>query len=126
MNDPVITISDLSRQFGKTLALNNVSVNVRPGMVFGLVGENGAGKTTLIKHIMGLLRAKTGRVSVFGLDPVKSPVEVLSRIGYLSEDRELPDWMQVGQFMRYTSAFFPSWDSVFADELKETFELPMD
>ena len=48
------------------------------------MGENGAGKTTLIKHILGLLRAETGSVRVFGLDPVADPVAVLGQIGYLS------------------------------------------
>ena len=66
------------------------------GVVFGLVGENGAGKTTLIEHLLGLLKAQTGSVRVFGLDPVSQPVDVLARIGYLSEDRDMPDWMRAG------------------------------
>ena len=60
------------------------------GQVYGLVGANGAGKTTLLKHLLGLLRAATGSVRVFGLDPVRDPVGVLGRVGYLSEERELP------------------------------------
>ena len=94
-----------------------------PGVVCGLVGENGAGKTTLIKHLLGLLKAQTGTLRVFGLDPVKDPVGVLGRIGYLSEDRDLPDWMRVGELMTYTQAFYPNWDEAFAEELRETFEL---
>ena len=72
-----------------------VNLEVPRGVVFGLVGENGAGKTTLIKHLLGLLKAQTGTVRVFGLDPVREPVSVLARIGYLSEDRDLPDWMRL-------------------------------
>ena len=71
----VVEIADLSRRFGRTVALDGVSLDVPRGVVFGLVGENGAGKTTLIKHILGLLKAKTGTVRVFGLDPVRDPVE---------------------------------------------------
>ena len=66
----VIAITNLSRRFGSKLALDHVSLEVKPGCVFGLVGENGAGKSTLIKHILGLLRAETGTARVFGLDPV--------------------------------------------------------
>src|SRR5256712_6265910 len=88
------------------------------GAVYGLVGANGAGKTTLIKHILGLLRAESGSVRVFGLDPVADPVAVLSRIGYLSEENDLPGWMRVDELIRYTSAFYPKWDDAYADELR--------
>src|SRR5690348_7065412 len=91
----VVEIDHLSRRFGKNLALDDVSLSVPAGTVLGLVGENGAGKTTLIKHLLGLLKAQSGRVSVLGLDPVAKPVEVLSKIGYLSEEPELPGWMRV-------------------------------
>ena len=84
-NGNVVEIVNLAREFDwTTKALDGVTLNVPRGGVFGLVGENGAGKTTLFKHILGLFRAKTGIVRVFGLDPVKNPVEVLGRIGYLS------------------------------------------
>ena len=55
-NDPPIEIQGVTRQFANKRALDNVSLSVPRGIVFGLVGENGAGKTTLIKHILGLLR----------------------------------------------------------------------
>ena len=70
MSEPVISISDLTRRFGTTQALDAVSLAIPQGAVYGLVGENGAGKTTLIKHILGLLRAQSGSVRVFGRDPV--------------------------------------------------------
>src|SRR5207248_68788 len=83
------------RRFGGTTALDSVSVSLPRGAVYGLVGANGAGKTTLIRHILGLLRAESGSVRVFGLDPVADPVGVLSRIGYLSEENDLPGWMRL-------------------------------
>src|SRR5580765_3862806 len=98
----IVETSGLCRRFGNKNALDNVSLRVRPGRVFGLIGENGAGKTTLIRHILGLLRAERGSVRVFGLDPVAEPVSVLSRIGHLSENRDLPAWMTVGELLRYT------------------------
>lgn len=123
MSENIIEVRNLSRRFGRKAALDDVSLDVAPGVVCGLVGENGAGKTTLIKHLLGLLKAQTGEVRVFGLDPVKDPVAVLGRIGYLSEDRDLPDWMRVGELMTYTQAFYPNWDESFAEELRKTFEL---
>src|SRR5205823_2705299 len=68
--DAVIEIRGLTRRFGPKVALDQVSLTVPAGTVVGLVGENGAGKTTLIKHVLGLLKAETGSVRVFGLDPV--------------------------------------------------------
>ncbi len=118
-----VEITDLSRRFGRTVALDAVNLDVPRGAVFGLVGENGAGKTTLIKHILGLLKAKTGMVRVFGLDPVREPVKVLSRVGYLSEDRDLPEWLRIDELLRYLKAFYPTWDDDFADELRRRFDL---
>ncbi len=123
---PVVEITGLSRVFGKTAALQSVDLVVPRGTVFGLVGENGAGKTTLIRHILGLYKAQTGAVRVFAMDPVKKPVEVLSRIGYLSEDRELPDWMRIRELIRYTRAFYPNWDDSYAEQLRAQFELRPD
>jgi len=119
----MIAIEGVTRRFGAKVALDDVCLTVPRGVVLGLVGENGAGKTTLIRHILGLLKAATGSVRVFGLDPVKHPVEVLGKIGYLSEDRDLPGWMRVGELLRYTRAFYPSWDDAFAEELRRSFQL---
>jgi ABC-2 type transport system ATP-binding protein len=119
----VIEIKKLSRRFGSKLALDNVSLTVPRGGVFGLIGGNGAGKTTLLKHVMGMLKAQTGSVKVLGLDPIAQPVGVLSRMGYLSEERDLPNWMRVRELIRYTQAFYPTWDDRFAEELQEMFEL---
>jgi len=123
MAEAVVRISNLSRRFGSKDALNDVSLEVPRGCVFGLVGENGAGKTTLIKHILGLLRAESGSVSIFGMNPVADPVSVLVRIGYLSEQPDLPGWMRVDEFMRYTKAFYPKWDAAYAEQLLEEFGL---
>ena len=116
-------ITGLSRTFGSKIALNQVSLTVKRGRVFGLVGANGAGKTTLIKHLLGRLTPESGRVRVFGFDPVADPVAVLGRIGYLSENRDLPAWMRVDELLRYTAAFYPKWDEAYAEELRRQFGL---
>ena len=123
VSDAVIEISGLTRRFGAATALSEINLSLPRGAVYGLVGANGAGKTTLIKHILGLLRAEGGSVRVFGLDPVADPVGVLSRIGYLSEENDLPGWMSVDELIRYSRAFYPAWDDAFAKELRNTFAL---
>ena len=77
MNDPVIEIDKLSRSFGAKVALDEISLRVLRGGVFGLMGENGAGKTTMIKHVLGLYRAEKGSIRVFRRDPAAEPVFVL-------------------------------------------------
>jgi ABC-2 type transport system ATP-binding protein len=124
--DPVISIRGLSRRFRTKLALDDVSLDVARGMVFGLVGANGAGKTTLIKHLLGLLKPMRGSVRVFGCDPVSDPVGVLAQVGFLSEDRDLPPWMRVHELIRYSSAFYPRWDVTYAEDLRQEFQLEPD
>jgi ABC-2 type transport system ATP-binding protein len=122
--DNVIEISGLTRRFGTMLALDRVNLSTPRGIVHGIVGINGAGKSTLIKHLLGLLRPQEGTVRLFGKDPIHDLVSVLSRVGYLSEERDLPEWMRVDDLLRYTKAFYPSWDDAYARELLETFDLP--
>jgi ABC-2 type transport system ATP-binding protein len=123
VSEPVIQVSELSRRFGAKTALNSVTLALPRGGVYGLVGANGAGKTTLIKHILGLLQAEGGTVRVFGMDPVADPVAVLSRIGYLSEDNDLPGWMRVDELIRYSRVFYTNWDDDYAEELRRSFAL---
>ena len=121
--ESIVDIANLTRRYRRVAALDDVSLHIQRGGVVGLVGENGAGKTTLIKHILGLLRAQKGSVSVFGMNPCKHPQEVLGRIGYLSEHRDLPGWMRIDELMRYTRALYPKWDPEYAKKLIRVFEL---
>ena len=120
---PVVEVNGLSRKFGPTEALTDINIKLNRGIVYGLVGANGAGKTTLIKHLLGLLRCQEGSVKIFGQNPVTNPASVLSKIGYLSEDRDIPDWMTIREFCDYVHAFHPNWDDNYANELLNTFEL---
>ncbi len=124
--DLIVEIKDLVRTYGRHSALDKVNFTLERGIVLGLVGQNGAGKTTLIKHILGLLRAESGEVRVFGVDPVADPQGVLSRIGYLSEEGDLPLWMKVEELIRYSAAFYPGWDPKYAETLQKQFGLSSD
>jgi ABC-2 type transport system ATP-binding protein len=123
LQGPVVEVDGLSRRFGATLALDDLSLRVPRGAVFGVVGANGAGKTTLIRHLLGLLRPQAGTVRVFGRDPIVDPVGVLGRIGYVAEDNDLPPWMRVHELMRYVRAFYPCWDDAYAQELRALFAI---
>src|SRR5512147_3281201 len=91
----VIEVQHVRRAYKGRVALDDVSLSVPKGCVFGLLGESGAGKTTLIRHLMGLLKPQEGTVRVLGRDPITDPEGTLGHIGYLSEDRDLPGWMRV-------------------------------
>ena len=123
MSNFVIDIKNLCRSFAEKEVLRDVSLAVPEGGVFGLIGSNGAGKTTLIKHILGSHYAQSGSVSVFGFDPVREPVQVLSKVGYMSEDRDVPSWMRVQEIIDFTKSFYTKWDSSYAAELMHLFEL---
>jgi ABC-2 type transport system ATP-binding protein len=123
MSHFVVNIDRLSRRFQRTRALDQVSLRIERGRVFGLVGENGAGKTTLIQHVLGRLKPQSGTVSIFGLDPVHQPEIVLGQIGYMSEDRDLPDWMTIDQLIAFLRPFYAGWEDELVHELVRTFEL---
>ncbi|MFH0800948.1 MAG: ATP-binding cassette domain-containing protein [bacterium] len=85
MNEPVLSIKNISRNFRKVEAVRNVSLEVKPGEIFGLIGPDGAGKSTLIYLATGLLSAKSGTVQLLGLDPQKDPESVKSYLGILPQ-----------------------------------------
>ena len=91
----------VTKRFGRTLALDNVSLQVERGEVFGLLGPNGAGKTTLIRTILDIIKPDTGRLEVFG-----RPFEPADRdrIGYLPEERGLYPRQPVGAVLEYMGA----------------------
>ena len=81
----IIEVNGLVKEFATKRAINNLSITVNPGEVFGLLGPNGAGKTTTIRVLNGLLSATSGEVRIFGENPITSGVMVRSRVGVLTE-----------------------------------------
>ena len=121
--DLAVHVEHLTRTFRGKVALNEVSLQIPVGSIFGLVGLNGAGKTTLIRHLIGSLKAQHGSVTVLGDDPVRNPEGVLKQVGYLTEEDTLPKWMRVGDLIDFTRGVFPTWDDAYAKQLCETFSL---
>jgi ABC-2 type transport system ATP-binding protein len=119
-----ISTFDLSKKFRHTEALDGLALEVPEGSIYGLVGPNGAGKTTTIKVLMNIFRATRGRSEVLGVDSRRLSPRELARIGYVSENQEMPEWMTVEYFLDYLSNFYPTWDKTLADELVRQLELP--
>src|ERR1043166_2304177 len=109
MNSPIIEIDSLVRRYGRTEAVNGLTLTVRPGRCYGFFGRNGAGKTTTIKCLLNLLRPTTGLVRVFGLDPARHEVEVKSRLSYVPDHVAFYPWMTVRDPLRYFASFRGIW-----------------
>ena len=116
----------LTKRFRRVNALSGLDLSVTEGAMHALVGPNGAGKTTLIKILMNILRASGGQATVLGIDSTKISGKAFASIGYVSENQQLPEWMSVGYFLTYVSAFYPTWDSGLQDHLAKQFDLPLD
>jgi ABC-2 type transport system ATP-binding protein len=82
----VIEVSGLTKRYGEYVAVNNLDLTLEKGEIFGLLGPNGAGKSTTILMLLGLTEPNAGKIKVCGIDPVRSPIEVKKKVGYLPED----------------------------------------
>jgi ABC-2 type transport system ATP-binding protein len=122
----MIRTDRLTKTFGRTRALDAVTLDVPEGSVFALVGPNGAGKTTAVKTLMNILQPDSGRAEVLGVDSRKLGVDQLARIGYVSENQQLPEWMRVSAFFDYCRPFYPTWNDDELAGLARAFELPPD
>jgi ABC-2 type transport system ATP-binding protein len=120
-----IQVEALTRKFGRTLALDNVDLAVPEGAIYALVGANGAGKTTMIKLMMNILRPTSGRARVLNVDSHDLAGKLFTRIGYVSENQELPEWMTVGGMLDYLRPFYPQWDRGLEEQLVRQFDLPL-
>jgi ABC-2 type transport system ATP-binding protein len=121
-----IKTDDLTKRYRRVAALDGVKLEVQEGAVYALVGQNGAGKTTAIKILMNLIAATSGTAEVLGIDSRKIRGEAYTRIGYVSENQEMPEWMLVGALLTYLSDFYPTWDYALQKTLVRQFDLPLD
>ncbi len=119
----IIQTHALAKGYGGTQALHPLTLEIPQGAVFALVGHNGAGKTTLIKLLMNMIQPTSGSATVLGRPAMHLTGSDFQRIGYASENQELPDWMTVGQFLAYLRGFYPAWDDA---ALVRQLELPLD
>ena len=103
MTGVAVELEGLTRRFGRTIAVADVSFDVRPGEVLGLLGPNGAGKTTTMRMLTGYLRPTAGRVRVGGVDVATDPIAAKASIGYMPESSPLPTDLTVLGFLKHTA-----------------------
>ncbi len=102
----VISLKNVSKRFKRCQALDNVSLEIPPGVVFALLGENGAGKTTMIRILTGFLKPDSGTASVLGHPCTNSSLEIRRAVGYVSDAPALYEWMTAAEIGWFTSAFY--------------------
>jgi ABC-2 type transport system ATP-binding protein len=110
----ILSCSNLTKLFGKTLALNKVSLDVEAGRVIGLLGPNGSGKTTFLKLCNGLLTPSAGEITIAGHAP---GVETKAIVSYLPENSYFNDWMKVQDMLSFFGDFYTDFDAAKAGEM---------
>ena len=103
MSEPVIRTQQLTKAYGARLAVDKLDLTIEPGEVFGLLGPNGAGKTTTILMLLGLTEPTSGTAMVAGFDPLRQPLEVKRRVGYMPDQVGFYDNMTGVANLRYTA-----------------------
>ena len=97
----MIKLVNVSKSFGKTKAVQNISFKIKRGEIVGFLGPNGAGKTTTMRLILGILKPDNGKISAFGFNPVEERVNVVENIGYLPENNPLYPELKVKEYLNF-------------------------
>ncbi len=123
--EAAILTRDLAIFFGRSEALHPLNLAIPQSAIYALVGPNGAGKSTLIKLLLNILRPTSGAATVLGLPSSRIAGPAFTRIGYVSENQELPEWMTVTELLGYLRPFYPQWDTSLEHLLLRQFDLPL-
>jgi len=123
MNEFAIKTSNLTKKYRKTLAVDNLNLQVPWGSIYGLLGRNGAGKTTTIKMLLGLLPITSGTATVLEYSSKQESLKIKAEVGYVPEIQKMYGWMRVSELVRFTSAFYPTWNKDEAEGLINKFHL---
>ncbi|MBQ4362067.1 MAG: ABC transporter ATP-binding protein [Lachnospiraceae bacterium] len=116
----MIYVSNVTKRFGAFTALDDVTMHVEKGSVYGLVGPNGAGKTTVIRHMTGVYRPDSGEVNVMG-EPVYENPEVKSHIAYIPDELFYFAQSNTLDMMKYYKGLYPGFDGELFEEMKKAF-----
>ena len=112
MSEPVIRVSGVRKTYGRVVAVDEISFDVRDGEIFGLIGPNGAGKTTTMECVEGLRRPDRGTISVLGLDPVRDVYKLQERIGVQLQQAQLQKRIKVWEAVHLWTALYRRQASV--------------
>ncbi len=125
MTDSAINISDLTVRYGRTLAVDNVALNVAKGSVYALVGRNGAGKSSLVRCLLGEQKPEHGTSMLLGEDAWSHRAALMQRIGIVTEEADAPPEMKVSSIARFCSRLYDRWDQDSVETRLRTFGVPM-
>jgi ABC-2 type transport system ATP-binding protein len=125
MTDNAIRICDLTVRYGRTLAVDNVVLNVAKGSVYALVGRNGAGKSSLVRCLLGEQKPDHGTSTLFGEDAWSRRAALMQRIGIVTEEADAPPEMKVSSIARFCSRLYDRWDQGSVETRLRTFGVPM-
>lgn len=120
----MILANELRKVYGAHDAIEGLTFRVPEGSAFALIGANGAGKTTTIKMLMNILQPSSGDATVLGIDSRKLSAKEFQRIGYVSENQQLPLALTTGEYLEYLRPFYPRWDQALEISLMRDFGLP--
>jgi len=118
----IVTTVNLNKHFGKTHALDNMSITITENSITGLIGRNGSGKTTLLKILAGILDKTDGEVKVFGEEPMDN-LAVLSKLVYTYHNVQYDPGLRLRVILYAYEKMFPNFDPEFANKLMNYFEL---
>ena len=120
----MLELKNVSKSFGKFKALDDLSMTIPQGAVYGLVGPNGAGKTTAIRHITGVYRPDTGEITMEGLPIYENP-QVKQSIGYIPDEIFYFSSATLKDMAKFYRGLYPRFDMALFQRLTEVFQLPM-
>ncbi|MFC1661980.1 ABC transporter ATP-binding protein, partial [Gemmatimonadota bacterium] len=118
-----IEIRGLNWRPGKSFAIQHLDLSVPEGSIYGFLGPNGSGKTSTIRLLMGMAKPQAGSISVLGGVVPRDLPETLARTGYVPERPHVYPGFSVSEAIRFHSAFFPTWDGTWAEEMRRAFRL---
>ncbi|PFG30124.1 ABC transporter ATP-binding protein [Paramicrobacterium agarici] len=119
-----ITTRDLAKVYKDVRAVDDVSIDLEPNRIYGLLGRNGAGKTTLMQLLTGQVFATSGNMRVFGESPVEN-AQILAQTCFIQESQKYPDTFRAKDVIAVAASVYPNWDAVFAEKLIADFRLPV-
>lgn len=118
-----IVTQGLEYRAGTSFAIQDVSLHVPAGALYGFLGPNGSGKTTTIRLLLGLLRPRAGTIRLLGLPVPDALPGILARTGVVPDQSHLHRHLSVGESIDFHAAFYPTWDGVWAESLRKEFDL---
>jgi ABC-2 type transport system ATP-binding protein len=121
--DHAIETDALTCRYGRTRAVDELTMRVPAGSIYALLGPNGAGKTTTLKTLMNLRTPASGSARILGVDSRALGPADLAKIGYVSENQRIPSNLTIGEIEAFCRPWYPTWDAALANELRERFGL---